>query len=70
MKLFVFYNPTTKELITVIEETYVLAVQWLNKKALNSSGFYLTTFSALDQKSYSFTSIAVFDKLKKENKLL
>lgn len=64
MKLFVFYNPSTKELITVIEETSVLASQWIKDNALNGvEGFYLITSSYLNQQSSSFTSISAFDQL-------
>ena len=65
MKLFVFYNPSTKELITVVEETSQLASQWIEDNALNGAeGFYLTASSNLDQKSNSFTDISAFDKIK------
>ena len=65
MKLFIFYNPSTKELITVVEETSALASQWIEDNALNGAeGFYLTASSHLDQKSNSFTDISAFDKIK------
>jgi hypothetical protein len=63
MKLFVFYNPSTKELITVVEETSALASQWIEDNALNGAeGFYLTASSYLNQGSSSFTSINTFDQ--------
>ena len=66
MKLFVFYNPSTKELITIVEETSKLASQWIEDNALDGvKGFYLTTSSSLYERSTSFTDISAFDKLNK-----
>ncbi len=66
MKLFVFYNPSTKELITIIEETSQSASQWIKDNALNGvDGFYLTATSSLYEKANSFTDISAFDKLNK-----
>jgi hypothetical protein len=66
MKLFVFYNPSTKELITVIEETSKLATQWIEDNALDGAeGFYLTASSSLNEHSNSFTDISAFDKFNK-----
>jgi len=66
MKLFVFYNPSTKELITVVEETSQLASQWIEDNAIDGAeGFYLTASSYLNQGSSSFTSINAFDQFNK-----
>jgi hypothetical protein len=65
MKLFVFYNPSTKELITVVEESSSVASKWIEDNAIDGAeGFYLTASSHLDQKSNSFTDISAFDKIK------